>query len=237
MDEQCARVNRWLRQAHPLELPDDLVRHVRGCARCRGRLALFAADLVRLHPALADVDEDDIEDQLPAFIDFERAYGPVAAAQTFPIVWWYLLLSPACAASYADLITLHAIPLPSFNPPKRPPLRFPPLVLPITIVQRKLHADQRMGRHWGRPQATIIAEQETESIRVMLSLRREGDQQITLMVQVEPPTHGTAVLHIADLQLRAPFDAAGCAVFPNLDATLFLADGETPLKVVIEPVA
>lgn len=234
MDTQCAQVDLWLRQANPLEPPDDLVRHVQGCVRCRGVLALLSTNLARVHPALADMDISTIEDQIPAFIDYERAHGPIAAAQAFPLVWWYLLISPSGAAAYAELVELSRIPLPVFG--ARDQLPYPLIEIPIRSIQRRLQANQRLGPAWGddSPPA-VLAEEESDAMRITLALRRERDQQVTLVVQVDPPTQGAAVLHIADRQIQAPIDAQGCAVFPNLDTDLMLADGNAPLKVVIQP--
>lgn len=236
MDEQCVLVDAWLHKAGTLGPPDHLIGHVLGCPRCRGVLAVMAADLIRLHPALADVDETAIEDQLPAFIDYERAYGPAAAARTFPLVWWYLLISPQCAQSYAELLELSALQLPAFAPVRRRQLRYPEIELHLTVVQRQLRAAQRLGARWGaRSPDTVIAEREAAALRVQLSFRREGDQQLALMVHVEPPVSGVAVLQIADRQLRATLDSYGDATFEHLDEGLFLTDGEAALRVTIEP--
>lgn len=236
MDTPCAQVDRWLRQANPLEPPDDLVRHVQECVRCRGVLALLSTNLAHAHPALADMDIGTIEDQIPAFIDYERAHGPVAAAQAFPLVWWYLLISPAAAATYAELVELSQISLPLFGHSALGQLRFPLIEIPIRSIQRRLQASQRLGQAWGDDSPdTVLAEEDTDALRITLALRRERDQQVTLIVQVDPPTHGTALLHIADLELQALIDAQGYAVFPNLGTDLMLADGNAPLKVVIQP--
>lgn len=238
MDKQCARVNRWLLQANPLEPPEDLVRHVQGCLRCRGMLALISSNLVRMHPALADLDINTIDDQLPAFIDYERAHGPIAAAQAFPLVWWYLQISPAGAAAYAELVELSTIPLPLFGSTIRVRLPYPSVERPIRDIQQKLQANRYLGQAWGDDGETdVLAEEDLDTVRITLSLRRERDQQATLVVQVDPPAQGTAVIHIADLQLRATIDAQGYAIFPNLDSTLMLADANAALKVVIEPTA
>jgi hypothetical protein len=88
MSELCALVDVWLSQSakagEHFPPPDDLVAHVVSCPRCRVALVALLADLAG--PLRHPVDQacEAIEAQIPAFVEYERAYGLARAARAFP---------------------------------------------------------------------------------------------------------------------------------------------------------
>jgi hypothetical protein len=70
--------------------------HVASCALCRGGFVTLAAQVV----ASPTISCAACQINLAEFIDLERE-DDVLAAQTYPGIWWHLLVCLDCAEVYA----------------------------------------------------------------------------------------------------------------------------------------
>jgi hypothetical protein len=103
------------------------------------------------------------------------------------------------------------------------------------MIRRMLGADQRLGQAWGADQPDmVIAEEQEELGDIRISLRRDSTGAISLVVRVEPPFAGVALISVAGDRLQAPLDDAGCAHFCGLPEALLVADGAADLTVMID---
>lgn len=244
IDETCALVDAWLHAAaesdehHP---PDAVVAHVAGCPRCRVALIALLAD--RIGPAAAPDDQNcsAIEAELPAFVDFERSQGLIAAARAFPDVWWHTLVCADCDEVYRALHTLAAepaVPAVRASKPLTPLLDFEVRVgLHPGVMHQLISSVRSLGQHWGgQPDDILIAEQSGEVGVVQVSLRQEAPERLALVVRTDPPRQGIALLTLGDVHYTLSLDPDGCAVFTGLNETM-LGAASKPVSLTIRPPA
>ncbi|NTU84649.1 MAG: hypothetical protein HGA45_35675 [Chloroflexales bacterium] len=239
----CSRVDTWLIQPRNADdsarPPDDLIGHATGCPRCRGVLLTLFAERLGPRTTVTDTPCPIIEEQLPAFADYERAHGLLAAARAFPDVWWHTQACPRCdelLGAMHELAALPAAPWAASAARQRwlPSLRGM-LQVQASLILQLLGMQQRLGAAWGPAQTSMVIAEEHDDIgSVQISMRREAAGGIVLVIETRPPVEGVAVLSIADMHLRAPFDAEGCAVFDGLTESLFEGDAASPLTLRIE---
>jgi hypothetical protein len=92
---RCHDVRTWISTGQGTP-PPDVVMHVASCALCRGALLTLTAQRV----ASPSISCDTCQADLAQFIDLERE-DELRAAQTYPAIWWHLLLCWDCAEVYA----------------------------------------------------------------------------------------------------------------------------------------
>lgn len=244
MSDSCALLDTWLRLALGADdgaatPPDELVAHVHGCARCRGALVLFFAQLAKVPARGGHADCALVEDTLPAFVDYELDHGLGAAAREFPEVWWHTLVCERCDELYRDLRELAALPqLPRGRPGRRPapslwPL--PRLSIPAGALNRYITAHKSLGAHLGEGQdATMVTEEEADELNIQLCLRPGANWTTQLIVRTIPPISGDVLLSLAHVSYREPLNHEGVAVFPELPDTLFSEHADAALTIAIE---
>jgi hypothetical protein len=232
MSEPCALADSWLTAltgAGADDLPpNELVAHVSGCPRCRLALvALLAGGLELAAPT--DQPCAAIEAQLPAFVDYEQAYGPPAAARTFTDLWWHLLVCADCAELYDALQPLAAMPAQAWAAAARP--AFGAQIHP-GVLRQLFAARGRLGAQYGRQQDDVlIAEQQGEIARFTVLLRHEGAAGLTIVVQTDPPIAGAAVLTLGETAYMIALDREGCAAFPGFDEARLSGGQQLTLKI------
>lgn len=231
MSDTCALLEAWLYRSPAAGLPpDDLVAHLGACPRCRTALIALLADRLGPLPHPHDCDCAALEADLPAFVDYELARGPAAAARAFPDVWWHTLVCPDCDELYR---ALQALALP---PVRRP--RWPAevqLTLHPALVRQSLGVGRHLGAQWGEAEEdTVIAEQPAEIGVLQVALRQELPGRVALVVRTQPPAAGVALLALGGLSYDAPLGPDGCAIFAGLAEALFSGDAE-PIRVTIRP--
>lgn len=99
----CAVADRWYdAQATPGDIPDAVLTHIAGCARCRGTLVVTLVGGLNVPLQLPSGDGGcaRCQDDLAAALDLARAAGAAVSAQTYPQVWWHRLVCPACAETF-----------------------------------------------------------------------------------------------------------------------------------------
>lgn len=254
MSETCALIDAWLYHSADVDdglPPDDLVAHVSDCPRCRVALIALLADRLGLEDTPLDQHCAAVEAAIPAFVDYERSHGLVAAARAFPDVWWHTLICPDCDELYRALHTLAAPPLASRSvaPPVALPVRladqlfgWPSLEVQFQIhpgaVSQLLSASRHLGAGWGEHQDDdmVIAEQRGEIGVLQVTLRRQPPDRLALVIRTDPPIAGVVLLAIAGRNYYEPLDMHGSAVFSGLDEDQF-SGGSQPLRLTIRPAA
>lgn len=241
MNTMCAEIETWLRQAHGASgvslPPDELVAHISACPHCRGQLLALLAKLMGPQ-ALSDMACAAVEQELAAFVDYERSKGLAVAARTFPAIWWHTLVCPSCDALYRNLQQLAELPIERWvaSTPQRQTLWPISIQLDIGMIRQMRGFAQKLGRAWGPQQADmVIAEQQNTLGEIQIFLRRTPNEGFALIIQTRPPIEGTVVIALDDTSFCAPIDAQGAAVFDNLTDELFNADAASKLTLFIEP--
>jgi hypothetical protein len=211
--DPCAELRRWLASPGADSSPDPtLVAHVAGCPRCRGELARLSAELVAPPPEHQPSCET-VADDLPVYVEFERAQGEVAAARQYHATWWHLWTCPACAGVASDLSMLLAAeaegelgPPPLLKPMPAPAVALTPS--PLRLARELLHAvfapQQLLGATWnGGDDRLFLAEETLPGYRLVIHVRQESSEHWVLEVSVEPPVTGELVVQLADAHFRA----------------------------------
>jgi hypothetical protein len=246
LSEMCVHMEGWLLQSWVASAqslpPDDLTAHVSGCARCRGVLLIMLADLVAPKHGLADTTCELIEDQIPAFLDYEHIHSPAAAARAFPNVWWHTIVCPGCDDLYRTLQELVEIPAPPWVArlvEVPPPAGFlARLQIHADLVRQLLGLGRHLGVSWGQQQDDmVIAEQQEGQSLIQVLLRREQPNEVALIVRTRPPIDGTCVLSLENTQVRAALDAQGCTIFGSLSDEQLNGTAGVGLTLTIEPPA
>jgi hypothetical protein len=203
-------------------------------------LLLLLADLLGPQGAVKDAPCEMIEDEIPAFVDYEQAHGMAAAARAFPIVWWHTLVCPRCDELYRTLQELGDLPATPWS--ARPVEVYPRFSLRARLqihpgmIRQLLGMGQRLGVAWGQQQTDmVIAEHQQELGLVQILLRRDLLGEIVLIVRAQPPIEGTAVLFLDNAQLQATFDVEGRAVFAGLSDEQLNSTSGVALSLSIVP--
>lgn len=242
MSNMCALVDAWLYAADPMgnAPPDEIVAHVSNCSRCRvGLIALFAD---RIGTTVAPVDRScaAVEAEVPAFVDYERDHGLIAAARTFPHTWWHILVCPDCDELYRALSTLAAEPsTPTILGQEWQSGAFnftAQLEVHPAVVRQFFRAARHLGRRWGAQYDDVpLSERRDEIGLIQVSLRQESADRLALVVRTRPPIQGIALLALGDMRYNEPLDPEGCAIFSGLTEELFSRDAES-IHVTIQTI-
>lgn len=193
--------------------------------------ALASLDIQSDHVAC-----DEVDDRLATFVDYERTYGLIAAAQTFPDIWWHTLSCSQCAETYGFLC--RAADLPAVNwrqiVPVNPKASLQTEVrLAAGVVRRLFSIKQKLGVAWGAEMPEIVVSNgEEENSGLQLSMRRGKETGISLFIRTEPPGIGVVTLTIGSMTFRQPLDDGGRAEITHLPEKLF-TDVEDDLAITI----
>lgn len=245
MSDRYALLEAWLEHEADVASsslpPDELVAHVSDCPRCRTALIALLADRIGPEARSSDRDCAAVELEIPAFVDYEQAYGLVAAARAFPDVWWHSLVCPDCAELYQ---ALQALAAPAEGPAQvAVSLATPrwPIMARLQLhpgVVRQFIGAQRLGARWGPEQDDVtVAEERGEIGVIRVSLRQEPPASLALVVRTDPPIAGAVVLALAGASYSEPLDSHGCAVFSGLAETLFVGGDAPQITLTIHPPA
>jgi len=202
-------------------------------------LLLLFTPLAEVSAQAADTSCAAVEAQLPSFVDYEIAYGPAAAARTFPEVWWHTLVCTRCAELYQELRELAAlatIPWPAADRQSAvepwPRLR---LQIPVGVLRSSITARQALGARLGdASDETLLTEGEAEEVSIQLSMRPGPGHTTQLIVRTVPPIQGAVLLSFAQFSYREPLNSQGAAIFAALPEALFSTHPDMVLTVAIK---
>lgn len=257
----CRDVQEWLQpatQSGHLDPPSAvLAQHVAECAQCRGTLLLLLATFIPAPLHLAETTCQQCQDDLAAYIDLERDAGTLVAAQSYPHVLWHLMLCPECFTTYqmtnalldaeqrGTLVPLRDLVQPAHPaatvapvpvPPERLPRLFKRLHIPRIFLSRTLAVQPLLGIMRGSADAdTVLLDESASGYTMTLSVQRQDDGSWNVLVTVVPPMRGQIALTFGTTIFRAPFNAAGQAIIPNLPDTLLTASEGPDMDLSIEP--
>lgn len=165
------------------------------------------------------------EDDLATFLDLEADEGSMAAAQRLPAVWWHLWACTDCAEVYGRVRRVMWAEEASLRPDivVRRLLRVARSFLHIALPQL---SPQRGGTHGDPADDIVLAIQEKSEPHFSVSVRRVEKDLWRFTVKVAPPPSGWVLFSLGEACFRAPFNAQGAAVVPDVpDALLAEPDG------------
>jgi hypothetical protein len=233
----CEAVLHWLHQQQAGRsgalLDPALVDHTTDCPACRGLLLTASIALLQVPAPPPAIMCSDCEHNLDAFIDWEERYGPAAAAQRYPRIWWHLLNCADCADVHAGVHALlraeaagelMALPLPQI---------YPVFQLPRTYLHAALAPQLALGVGWGADDAQQIAAAHLGAFQLTLAAYPSHTETVTLHLQIDPPVSGAVEVRLDPLFVRAPL-AAGSALIPDVPAALFASVADADLCVDLE---
>nr|WP_044199980.1 hypothetical protein [Oscillochloris trichoides] len=239
----CRHLHAYLAEHPDLALPQDvaylgLIDHVSSCERCQRVLLDQVVHRLGTDLDLQPVDCDVCDEDLPAYIDTERDEGTLAAIDAYPHVWWHLWTCSECAASYQMILVLQAAEASGELPPlPLASLIAPQPIIPRFVLQRSLFVRTlvpQFGVMWGgKPTETIIHDDDHAEYEVRVSVRQTAGRW-AVVVQVDPPVVGHAVVTIGAHVFRAPFDAAGKASLEPIPQDLLTSSVGADMVVGVE---
>jgi hypothetical protein len=243
----CSQLHEWFSAHGRLEaaalLAPDLCDHVADCAHCRATLLLFAAELLNAPLEVAPVTCADCQDDLAAYVDIEHEESAEAALGAYPHVWWHLWTCADCAETYRMLVALldaedvgvlPALPLASLVT-RRPRPALWALTLPRTWLVQTLVP--QYGAAWGSGEdETVIHESEDDGYEVSVRVRKQ-DGLWVLLLAVDPPIVGDAVVSLGSDTFRAPITPDGSASIGPIPAELLRSPAGPDLMIRVEPAA
>ncbi|MEI7768334.1 MAG: hypothetical protein WCI67_00015 [Chloroflexales bacterium] len=231
--------------AVPSTPPPALVAHVSGCERCRAALLLIVVELLQAPLHSTQTTCDQCQGDLAAYIDIERDEGIAKALSAYPHVWWHLWTCADCATTYQMVSTLQdaesegtlsPIPLTSLRS-RLDPSRARPAIRAITLPRMwftRILAPQP-GPAWGQgDDDTVIYEGEDDSYQMNVTVRRAGGQW-RVIVTVDPPIEGDAVITLGTRSFRAWLGPNGVANVGPIPADLLTNPTGSAMAISIEP--
>lgn len=245
----CEWTAQWLRvdalTATPSPITPTLCAHIAACPSCRTALFLLASDLLQIAVPETPLPCDQCMDDLPAYIDLERDEGIQVAATTYPHIWWHLWTCADCAETYQMTLAIQAaeatgaltpIPLASLIQPlpAHPLTRLIRSVkLPRPVIFRALVPIAGAQLSGGTPSDALIHDDEDANYELRTTVqKRHGAWHV--LVQIDPPISGDAVIQFGSDTFRAAFDHAGAAQIGPIPAELLLAADGPDLDLRIE---
>ncbi|WP_129632361.1 hypothetical protein [Candidatus Oscillochloris fontis] len=239
----CRNLEAYIADHPDLALPQDvqylrLIDHVASCARCQHVLLDQVADRLGAPLDLQPVDCDACDEDLPAYIDTEYDEGTLAAIKSYPHVWWHLWTCRECASSYQMILALQAAEAAG----ELPPITFaslltPQPIIPRFVLQRSVFVRTlvpQFGVMWGgKPTETVIHDDDHADFEVRVSVRQTAGRW-AVVVLVDPPVVGHAVVTIGAHVFRAPFDAHGCASLEPIPQELLTSSVGADMVVGVE---
>ncbi len=239
----CRHMRAYLTEHPDLAIPQDvqylgLVEHVSSCERCQQMLFDQVVDRLGTDLDFQPVDCDGCDFDLPAYIDTERDEGTLVAIESYPHIWWHLWTCSECAMSYQMILALQAAEASG----ELPPLPLASLIAPQPIIPRfVLHRSvfvrtlvPQFGVMWGgKPTETIIHDDDHAEYEVRVTVRQTAGRW-AVVVLVDPPVVGHAVVTIGAHVFRAPFDAAGQASLEPIPQDLLTSAVGADMVVGVE---
>ncbi|HEU4325451.1 MAG TPA: hypothetical protein VFS21_20065 [Roseiflexaceae bacterium] len=225
----------WLlaQEGSPNAISDSsIVEHIATCASCQHTLLILMARLLDVPLEIETISCEQCQEDIAAYIDVEQSYGPRAAANRFPAVWWHLWTCPECVEVYQDTLDFlqadkgemrNALALKepvlielsvNLMPPQPQALVWSSDLERAKIKNRVAAALYLQGT-FGDSEDWPILSQTAGPYLVQMTVRQQGSGWIGL-VQVQPALSGQVALTIGDEILSADLDSDGHATIPAL---------------------
>lgn len=224
---------------HEPQQTPALARHLVGCLECQAfRLHVFTQQLPAASPP--QVDHEACQADLAAYVDRLLDDGSLAAARAYPHVWWHLWECVDCATIFVQTTALAQAeragtlpPLPIAPAPRRQPRVLGRLRGTPQVLARMFQARSLLGAAYGAEDDIVLDEDEDAEHSFQLSLRRGAGERWEILVSVDPPVIGRAVVQVGTALFQTPFDDNGVATVGALPAEL-LRDDPPAIQVAIE---
>ena len=216
----------------------DVREHISICPVCRVALALITA--LDLPSVPEPIRCQRCQEDLPDFIDVERAEGPGRALQVYPNVWWHLWSCATCLEVYAmakaliDAEQHGELKLPAIAP--RPAERIVH-VLRLTRQFLNIALPPQLAPARGSSDGPLVISEGPAPggarFTISVEAQRRGNWRVA--VQVTPAPAGELILTLGTAVFRARFDTSGRASVPDVPATLLTAVNGPDMVVDIAP--
>jgi hypothetical protein len=193
-------------------------------------------------PPDTNIDAQQCQDDLPAFIDLETSNSTSLAIHEYPHVWWRLWVDTDLAEVYR-LTThlLHAeqagllapLTLPALAEQQSKCQVVAQLSLSGTFLHRAFASQKLLGLTRGAgDDAPVIV--EVGDAEYTIRIQKQADGVHTLTIIIVPLVNGYAIISRGELMLRAPFDEHGMAVLHNVADHLLADHRDIDLVIRIE---
>lgn len=240
--DPCAQVRRWLVAGeHAPAVPGvALTAHVAGCPHCRGALATLLAHLLSQPPA-GDTSCDACVDDLPAYVELERAQGTAVAARTYPHIWWHLWTCPDCAEGFENLAWLldaeerGLLPAPPSLPGVQRLPAFPPLRLGREFLHAVFGPQLSLGARWHEGDDPLfLGEHDLPGCHVSIHVHQVDRGQWDLEITVEPPLAGQIVVIFGAARYQADLVHGRVARVRAIPSALLAGQAGPDMQIVFE---
>lgn len=216
---------------------DAFAEHISSCPRCRGVLVAFVAKETNASLTGTPVGHHISPEEMAAFVDTERLYGTLAAANSYPQAWLHLLTCPDCSEAAQELIALEwNSTTADYTTPALASLVNADMVFLIDPQQlaTTMQIQQQQGPSWSAriSSALQIDESETAAGWATLWAQKIGEHDIVFRIRTEPAQSGTAVLQVNQQVFRQNLNFEGEALFPSVNARV-VAQMTVPLRFFI----
>ncbi|NJK78615.1 MAG: hypothetical protein HC893_08685 [Chloroflexaceae bacterium] len=179
---------------------------------------------------------------IPAYIDRERFRSQIVAIRTYPHVWWSLWLYPACARVYELTHSLiEAEQRGDILPFALPILPAEPIILgEVTIAGSLIAQIYRLLEVMGTAQGNaneddaVLSEDEQQGYAINVTMHLRHKEGGRILVSIQPPVQGIAVLTVRDLRIEFPFDETGIASTIVPASVLENISHHTDLQITIQ---
>jgi hypothetical protein len=214
---------------------DELCAFIATCDVCKGALALLLTSAFDVPHPTQTVSMQQCQDDLAAYIDIEYAEGTAPALREYPHVWWHLWTSPELAETYrltrllaaaeqpGSLPSL-ALPLPAHR--HTPRMALPQVHISGSFLQRTFASRQLLGMARGADNDDpLMVEEKTGGSMFHIDVQPDDAETWNVIVTVNPPVAGCAVLTRGETILEAALNEQGVAVIAAVpEALLTMAD-------------
>jgi hypothetical protein len=103
------------------------------------------------------------------------------------------------------------------------------------VIARFLQARVLLGVAYGAEEPVVLDDGDDAGYGFQMSVQREPGGTWQILVSIEPPVAGVAVISIGDATFQAPFDSQGSAMITGVQSSL-MGDGRSAITVSIEAV-
>jgi hypothetical protein len=236
----------WLQHATRSDVaslpPEDICCAIANDPASQGALAALMKEVFNVPPPDTNIDAQQCQDDLPAFIDLETSNGTYLAIHEYPHVWWRLWIDTDLAEVYR--LTTHLISAEQAG--VLAPLKLPALAdqqakcqvvaqlsLSGTFLHRAFASQQLLGLARGASDdAPVVV--EVGDAEYTIRIQKQADGAHTLTIIIVPPVNGYAIISRGELVLRASFDAHGVAVLQDVADHLLADHRDIDLVIRIE---
>ena len=245
----CTQVQAWISPegtpAIALPPPPALYAHVAGCEQCRATLRALAQMRLQAPIDVAQMTCDQCQTDLAAYIDIERDEGNETAVSVYPLVWWHLWTCADCAKTYEMVVGLQEAealgelpPIPIASLVSGWQLRKGKPFMPILTLPRQWLVQSlvpQLGAAWGVGDGdTVIHEGDDDGYQISVSVRNRSGQW-TIILSLDPPVIGDAVVTLGAESFRAPIDPRDIAVVGPIPASLLQDSTGPDMAIRVDP--